>query len=84
MTTPTTTFPEPAGAVHVVIAAADEADRHRSMMEHTREKGLTNRHTPWWTWIVVGSVPVTFLLGGMIARTIAASRGGLDDKEMAV
>lgn len=53
-------------------------------MEHTREKGLTNRHTPWWTWIVVGSVPVTFLLGGMIARTIAASRGGLDDKEMAV
>jgi hypothetical protein len=37
--------------------------------------------TPWWIWIVLSGLLV---LGGMIARRIAASRSGLDEKEMAV
>lgn len=39
---------------------------------------------PWWGWIVVVGVPLICLLGGMIARSIARSRSGLDSKELAV
>jgi hypothetical protein len=35
---------------------------------------------PWWFWIVVGLL----VLSGPIARRIAASRSGLDEKELAV
>jgi hypothetical protein len=35
---------------------------------------------PWWFWIVVGLL----VLGPMVARRIAASRSGLDEKELAV
>jgi hypothetical protein len=52
-----------------------------SMMEHIRENGLTNDHTPWWIWIVLWGLLV---LGTMIAQRIARSRSGLDEEEIAV
>ncbi|MCV7398814.1 hypothetical protein H7K24_01430 [Mycobacterium fragae] len=39
---------------------------------------------PWWGWIVVVGVPLICLLGGMIARSFAGRRSGLDSKELAV
>jgi hypothetical protein len=40
--------------------------------------------TTWWKWIFVFGVLVICLLYGMIARSIATSRSGLDEKELAV
>lgn len=39
---------------------------------------------PWWIWVAVVGVTLIFVLGGMIARSIARSRSGLNSKEMAV
>jgi hypothetical protein len=50
------------------------------MMGHIREKG-PQMATTWWIWFVLFGL---LFLYAMIARRIARSRSGLDEKEMAV